>query len=88
MTATLTIDEAGRIELPEALKRVFGAQPGSRLRAEVTEDRIEILKDVPEITEGVMVDGMLLLPKQGIPYDAAAAVREARDELAERGMPR
>ncbi|MBB5032666.1 AbrB/MazE/SpoVT family DNA-binding domain-containing protein [Prosthecobacter vanneervenii] len=51
MTATLTIDETGQINLPESLRRVFGAQPGLRLRAEVTKDRIEIVKDVPVVTE-------------------------------------
>ena len=93
MTTTLTIDEAGRIELSDALQRIFRARPGTPLRAEVTEGRIEILKDasepdeVIEITEGVMVDGVLILPKTGIPFDAAAAVREAREELSMRGLP-
>jgi bifunctional DNA-binding transcriptional regulator/antitoxin component of YhaV-PrlF toxin-antitoxin module len=41
MTATLTIDEAGQINLPESLRHLFGAEPGVRIRAEVTKDRIE-----------------------------------------------
>ncbi len=86
MTATFTLDEAGRIILPEALGRVFGAEPGLRLRAEVTPDRIEIVKDVPVITEGVLENGVLVLPKLGIPMDAAAAVRAERDALADRAL--
>ena len=94
MTATLTIDEAGRIELPDALRRVFAAQPGTRLRAEVTADRIQILRDdpeldeVPEITELVTVNGRLMLPRMGGVTDAAVAIRAERDALAERAMPR
>lgn len=85
MTATLTIDEAGQINLPDAMKRVFGVEPGVRLRAEVTAGRIEIVKDIPSVTEGVLENGVLVLPRLGIKIDAGAAIRAERDELAERG---
>ena len=88
MTATLTIDEAGQINLPEALKRVFGVEPGVRLRAEVTSDRIELVKDIPIVTEGVLENGVLLLPKLGIQMDAGAAIRADRDEQAQRAVSR
>jgi bifunctional DNA-binding transcriptional regulator/antitoxin component of YhaV-PrlF toxin-antitoxin module len=88
MTATFTINEAGQINLPDALKRVFGAEPGVRLRAEVTSDRIEIVKEMPEVTEGVMEAGVLLLPKLGIKMDAGTAVRADRDEQAEHALRR
>ena len=84
MTATFTIDEAGQINLPDALKRVFGVEPGVRLRAEVTSDRIEIVKDIPVVTEGVLENGVLVLPKLGIKMDAGAAIRADREEQAER----
>jgi bifunctional DNA-binding transcriptional regulator/antitoxin component of YhaV-PrlF toxin-antitoxin module len=87
MTATITIDEAGQILLPEVLRRAFGAEPGALLRAEVNCGRMEIVKDIPEITQGVMENGVLVLPRLGIKVDAAAAVRAERDERAER-MPR
>jgi bifunctional DNA-binding transcriptional regulator/antitoxin component of YhaV-PrlF toxin-antitoxin module len=80
MTATITVDETGQIQLPEALKRVFGVEPGVRLRAEVTSGRIEIVKEVPIVTEGILEDGLLVLPKLGAKVDAAAAVRADRDE--------
>ncbi|MCX6855139.1 MAG: hypothetical protein NTV80_09555 [Verrucomicrobia bacterium] len=86
MITTLTIDAAGHINLPDALKRVFGVEPGVRLRAEVTPDRIELVKDVPIITEGVSENGVLLLPKLGIKMDAAGAIRADRDDLAERAL--
>ena len=88
MTATFTIDEAGQINLPDALKRVFGVEPGVRLRAEVTSDRIEIVKDIPVVTEGVLENGVLVLPKLGIKMDAGAAIRADRDEQAERALRR
>lgn len=88
MTATLTIDPAGRIVLPDALKRVFGAEPGTRLQADVTSDRIEIVKELPVVTEGIVEDGVLLLPRLGVKLDAAAALRADRDEQAERALRR
>lgn len=86
MTTTLTLDESGQINLPEALKRIFGARPGESVRAEVTEGRIEIVKDVPLVTEGVMENGVLVLPKLGVPVNAAAAVRADRDALVNRAQ--
>lgn len=74
MTATITIDEAGQIQLPGGVKRVFGAKPGTRLRAEVTADRIEIVKDVPEVTEGVLENGVLVLPRTDIKVDALCTI--------------
>jgi len=68
MTGTFTIDDAGQIVLPEAMKRVFGLEPGVRLRADVTSDRIEIVKDIPAVTEGVLENGVLVLPKLGIKW--------------------
>lgn len=88
MTATFTINEAGEINLPEPLKRIFGLAPGVRLRAEVTSDRIEIVKDLPEITQGALENGVLVLPKLGIKMDAAAAVRADREEQADRALRR
>jgi bifunctional DNA-binding transcriptional regulator/antitoxin component of YhaV-PrlF toxin-antitoxin module len=88
MNATFTLDDSGQINLPEALKRVFGVGPGVRVQAEVTEDRIEIVKVLPEVTEGVMEDGVLVLPRLGIKMDAAAAVRADREEQAGRALRR
>ncbi|WP_395733747.1 hypothetical protein [Prosthecobacter sp.] len=89
MTTMLTIDETGQVNLPESLWRVFGAEPGVRVRAEITEGRMEIVKDdLPEVTSGVYENGVLVIPKLGIKMDAAAAVRAERDELASRAAKR
>ena len=87
MTATLTLDEAGRLLLPQAVVQMLGVKPGAVLTAEVTRDRIELIKnveDVPVMTEVVMKDGLLVLAPTGIAVDAAAAVRAERDALADR----
>ena len=81
------MNEAGQINLPESLRRVFGAKPGLHLRVEVTEDRIEIVKDVPVVTETMRsASGRLVLAPTGIAVDVAKAVREERDALADRAL--
>jgi bifunctional DNA-binding transcriptional regulator/antitoxin component of YhaV-PrlF toxin-antitoxin module len=87
MTATLTIDDEGQIRLPEDAQRVFGAEPGVRLRAEVMADRIEIVKDIPVVAETARsTSGRLVLARTGIAMDAGKAVREERDALADRAL--
>ncbi len=87
MTATLTIDESGRITLPEPLRRVFGVKPGGRVRAEVTPDRIEIVKDIPVASKtSRSSSGRLVLAPTGVRMDAASAVREEREALAKRAL--
>jgi len=84
MTATLTLDEAGRLVLPEAAVRVLGIAPGTAVQAEVTADRIEILpddgEDLPVITElEVTPEGRLVLPKTGVKMDTVAAIKADRE---------
>lgn len=84
MTATLTLDEAGRLVLPEAALRVLGIAPGTAVQAEVTADRIEILpddgEDLPVITElEVTPEGRLVLPKTGVKMDTVAAIKADRE---------
>jgi bifunctional DNA-binding transcriptional regulator/antitoxin component of YhaV-PrlF toxin-antitoxin module len=86
MTTTLTLDADGRITLPEAIKRAFGIQPGTPLRAEVTLGRLELVTDsrddLPEVTE-LNADGFLRLPPgvritAGQIVDAIKSGREQR----------
>lgn len=88
MNATFTLDDSGRINLPEALKHLFGAGPGVRVEAEVTADRIEIVKVLPEVTEGMLEAGVLVLPRLGMKADAAAVIRAEREEQAGRALRR
>lgn len=93
MTATLTIDESGQIELPEQLRRIFGVKPGVRVRAEVTPDKIEIIKVVPLATVTTRSpSGRLALAPTGTPMNAGVLcvknamrwpiVRSANDPLS------
>ena len=90
MTATLTMDDDGRLTLPEPIKRVFGIKPGVPLRAEVSEGRMEIVcNDDPKsvsVDQLVEADGALFLPKRGVALDAAAMIRSERDALANRAL--
>jgi bifunctional DNA-binding transcriptional regulator/antitoxin component of YhaV-PrlF toxin-antitoxin module len=87
VVATFTIDDTGQIILPDAMKRVFGVEPGVRLRAEVTSDRIEIVKDIPVVTETTRSSsGRLIYAATGIQVDSGKAIREERDELANRAV--
>lgn len=88
MTATLVMNEIGQIELPEAVKRVFGAEPGVRLRAEVSAERIEIIKETSPLATATTrsASGRLVLAPTGVVANSAMAVRETRDELAERAV--
>jgi bifunctional DNA-binding transcriptional regulator/antitoxin component of YhaV-PrlF toxin-antitoxin module len=89
MNATLTIDDAGRINLPQALKEVFGVKPGIQLRAEVTANRIEIVKDIEVVkVTSRSPSGRLILAPTGVAMNTAKAVREERDELANRALRR
>lgn len=88
MNATLSLDAAGRLVLPNSALRVLGMQPGDQVRADVSPNRIEICPEPPTMSEGVIENGVLVMARQGIPMDAAAAVRAERDDLADRSLPR
>lgn len=94
MTETLTLDEGGRLVLSEAALQLLALKPGSQLRANVTASGIEILPereekaDLSTISETVIENGMLVLAPTGIQTDIAAAIRNDRDELEGRAIPR
>jgi len=72
MTTTLSINQAGQIELPESVRLLFGVEAGTTVTAEVTADRIEIVKKEPAARRGVtsetkgdLVDWLLSCPEKG-----------------------
>lgn len=86
MTATLTLDNSGRLLLPAQILRVLGMQPGVEMKVEVTPGRIELLSDqvndVPVITE-LSPDGTLLFPAGIKPPTAekiVAAIKSDRED--------
>jgi bifunctional DNA-binding transcriptional regulator/antitoxin component of YhaV-PrlF toxin-antitoxin module len=88
MNAMLSLDEAGRLVLPNNALRLLGMKPGDQVRADVSPNRIDICPEPPVVSEGVIENGVLVMARQSIPMDAATAVRADRDALAERSLPR
>ncbi len=87
MNATLSLDEAGRLVLPDNALRLLGMKPGDQVRADVSLNRIDICPEPPVVSDGVIENGVLVIARQGIAIDAAFAVRAERDALAERSFP-
>ena len=87
MNATLSLDESGRLVLPNNALRLLGMKPGDQVRADVSPNRIDICPEPPIVSEGMIENGVLVMARQSIPMDAAA-VRADRDALAERSLPR
>jgi len=75
VNATLSLDEAGRLVLPSKALLLLGMKPGDQVLADVSPNRIEICPEPPEVSEGVIENGVLVMARRNIPMDAAAAVR-------------
>lgn len=89
MTTTITIDRAGRLVLPKAMRDRLHLGAGSKLRADIIADKIEL---TPEPTEGVKLvkKGKLLVITGARPNtsadEAIRADREDRMEQIARGL--
>lgn len=89
MTADLTIDSAGRIVLPSAVRRALNLSAGSRLRLDVVAQRIELTPAPDTDAELLVVPGRrTVLRPTGKRSDAAALVRAERNAQAERALKR
>ena len=88
MKQALTIDPAGRIVLPSAVRRRLNLGPGSRLLIDVVAQRIELTPQ-PDADAGLQVvpGRRTVLRATGQALDAAGAVRAERDAQAQRGKP-
>jgi AbrB family looped-hinge helix DNA binding protein len=83
MTEAITIDRAGRIVLPIAVRRRLNLVPGSRLTLDVVAQHIELTPQAQPEPELVSTAGRRrVLPPTGAAFDAAAAVRAERDAQA------
>ena len=82
MTATITIDAAGRLVLPTAMRDRLHLRAGARLKADVVADKIEL---TPEPDPDVRIErrGKRLVIVGGPPFDAVAALKADREERDE-----
>lgn len=81
---TATLDKAGRIVLPKKLRDRLHLKPGAKFKFEVVGEKIEIEQEVPTVKVVRNQHGRrVVVGWEG--FDAAKAVREMHDELAQRG---
>ena len=85
MNATITMDVAGRLILPKAMRERLHLRAGSKLNVEIVADRIELTPAPDAGVEIVRKGKRLVLARTGVPFDAAAAVRADHEALAARG---
>jgi AbrB family looped-hinge helix DNA binding protein len=82
MIATITMDAAGRFVLPKAIRERLHLRAGTRLRADVVADKIEL---TPEPDAGVRIArrGKRMVIVGGGPFSAVQAIKRAREEREE-----
>jgi len=77
---TMTIDRAGRVVIPAALRRKAGLEPGTPLVASYQNGTIQIERDVPAPKIENRGKRRIAIPeKQGAAVDLATLVQEERD---------
>ena len=89
MSQTITMDQAGRIVLPMAVRRRLNLAPGARLMLDVVAQRIELTPEPQAEAELLVTAGRrTVLRPTGKPFDAAAATRAEREAQSRRGSRR
>lgn len=84
MQTTVTLDSAGRFVLPKEFRRQLKLGAGSRLRADIVADRIELTPEPDDGARVVRRGGRAVLTGLGKSFDASGAVgaeREGRLEV-------
>lgn len=80
MKNAISMDKAGRLVLPKAVRDRFNLSAGSKLGLVTVGDHIE-LTPVGETSEIELEEknGLLVIPFSGKPFDAAEAINGERD---------
>jgi AbrB family looped-hinge helix DNA binding protein len=79
MSATITVDAAGRFVLPKSIRDRLHLRAGTRLRADVVADRIELTPE-PDADVRIEQRGKRMVIVGGGRFDAVQAVKAAREE--------
>ena len=82
MTATLTLDKAGRLVLPKPVRDQLHLRAGSKLRLDLNGDEMKLTQEVPEVKIVKRGKRRVVVGWEG--FDAAKAVREMREEQVAR----
>jgi len=82
MTATITIDKAGRVVLPKSIRERLHLREGSRLKLELLGDKLELTQEAPEVRLERRGKRRVILGWEG--FDAAGAVKSAREAQLDR----
>jgi AbrB family looped-hinge helix DNA binding protein len=91
MKATITMDSAGRIVLPKPLRELLHLQAGTKLRAIVVADKIELIPEPDDRVRILRKGRRLVIAGLSKGVDAVAAIkadRESRDEQVARSLGR
>jgi AbrB family looped-hinge helix DNA binding protein len=83
MSGTTTIDEAGRIVVPKAIREQMRLKAGTKLKVSLEADMLKICEEPIEPRISRRKDGMRVITGWA-GYDAAQAVTEAREQQISR----
>ena len=78
---TTTIDKAGRLVVPKAVREASGLRPGTRVRFRVRDGRIEIEPVPLDVSLERHGSTVVAVPREGRPVLTAAEVEETTTSL-------
>ena len=82
MNASIVVGEAGRVVLPKAIRERLHLRKGTKLKADIVGDKIE-LSLLPDTDVRIERRGKRLVIVGGEPFDAVAAIKADREERDE-----
>jgi AbrB family looped-hinge helix DNA binding protein len=82
MSNTISMDKAGRLVLPKAIREKIGAAGPSRFHIDVVLDRIELVPVAVKSGRSILKkkDGLWVVPATGKPFRAGGAVEADRQD--------
>ena len=82
MSFTISIDQAGRLVLPKAIRDRFNLSGGSKLELQTVGDHVELKPVAPENSvELIEKNGRLIISAEGVEsFDAVEAIQADREE--------